>query len=177
MILPHGKNRDIITNFRFGAQVGAETKSGSHDFHFSAHFCNITGFQRGYYAALVCFLQTATLVGYNTDTLVKGKYNLISLPFAGVDGNNSTLAKAMSGSWNGGLDSDAGDQLQVWGYDDKGIGGYTIYYYYADPADPQWDGWYDASGSYYFDDCEENAMVSNPAGQHGIFLVVLQTRL
>ena len=94
-----------------------------------------------------------TAVGYNTDTLVKGKFNLISLPFAGVDGNNSTLATAMSGSWNGGEDSDSGDQIKVW---DAAAGGYTVYYYYTDSSH-EWDGWYDITGSYYFDDCTENA--------------------
>jgi len=98
-----------------------------------------------------------TIVGYNTQTLTAGKYNLISLPFAGVAGGNSKLTDAMSGAnWQGGETFNDGDQIQVWGYNDKGIGGYTIYYYYADPSDPTWDGWYDASGSYYFDDCEEN---------------------
>ena len=112
-------------------------------------------------AAVACgsllAVESANIVGYNTQTLTAGDYNLISLPFAGVDGGSAKLADVMSGSWFGGLDSDVGDQLQVWGFNDKGIGGYTKYYYYADPEDPQWDGWYDLSGSYYFDDCEENA--------------------
>ena len=92
------------------------------------------------------------MVGYNSDTLVKGKFNLISLPFAGVDGGNSTLTAAMSGSWNGGEDSDSGDQLKVW---DAATAGYTVYYYYTDSTH-EWDGWYDITGSYYFDDCAEN---------------------
>ena len=100
----------------------------------------------------------ATAVGYNTQTLTAGDYNLISLPFAGVDGGSAKLADVMSGAnWNGGETFNDGDQIQVWGFNAQGIGGYTIYYYYADPSDPTWDGWYDLSGSYYFDDCEENA--------------------
>ena len=122
-------------------------------FIFTVHFCNITDNQRGCYAALVCICAFSTTVGYNTDTLVKGKFNLISLPFAGVDGNNSTLAKAMSGSWNGGETSDDGDQIQVW---NPSTTGYTVYYYYTDDSH-EWDGWYDAAGVNYFDDCEENA--------------------
>ena len=93
-----------------------------------------------------------TIVGYNTDTLVKGKFNLISLPFSAVDGGNSTLKAAMSGSWFGGETSDDGDQIKVW---DASIGGYSVYYYYTDDSH-EWDGWYDAGGSYYFDDCAEN---------------------
>ena len=87
--------------------------------------------------------------------MTAGKYNLISLPFAGVTGGNSTLAAAMSGSnWNGGETSNDGDQIQVWGFNDKGIGGYTIYYYYSDESH-EWDGWYDDSGSYYFEEVPE----------------------
>ena len=63
-------------------------------------------------------------MGYNSDTLVKGKYNLISLPFSAVDGGNSTLAAAMSGSWFGGETSDDGDILRVW---DASFSGYTAY--------------------------------------------------
>ena len=94
----------------------------------------------------------STAVGYNTDTLVKGKYNLISLPFSAVDGGNSTLSVAMSGSWFGGETSDDGDLLKVW---NPSVAGYTSYYYYTDDSH-EWDGWYDGSGSYYFDDCPEN---------------------
>ena len=45
---------DIIPNLRREAQVDAATKSGSHDFHFTVHFCNITDILRGIFAALVC---------------------------------------------------------------------------------------------------------------------------
>ena len=112
---------------------------------------------RGIFAALLCFLEDSNTVGYNTQTLTAGKYNLISLPFAGVAGGNSKLVDAMSGAnWNGGETFEDGDQIQVWGYNAQGIGGYTKYYYYTDDTH-EWDGWYDLSGSYYFDDCEENA--------------------
>ena len=73
----------------------------------------------------------STAVGYNTDTLVKGKYNLISLPFSAVDGGNSTLKAAMSGSWFGGETSDDGDILRVW---DAATEVYTVYYYYTDDS-------------------------------------------
>ena len=108
-------------------------------------------------AAVACgsllAVESANIVGYNTDTLVKGKFNLISLPFAGVSGGAQTLASAMSGSWNGGETSNDGDQLKVW---DPATASYKVYYYYEDSTH-QWDGWYDNSGSYYFDDCPENA--------------------
>ena len=95
-----------------------------------------------------------TTVGYNTQTLTAGDYNLISLPFAGVDGGSAKLADVMSGAnWKGGETFNDGDQIQLWGFNDKGIGGYTIYY--ADAGDPTWDGWYDASGSYYFEEVPE----------------------
>ena len=59
----------------------------------------------------------------------------------------------MSGVWNGGEDSDSGDQIKVW---NPTHASYTTYYYYTDSTH-EWDGWYDNSGSYYFDDCTENA--------------------
>ena len=108
-------------------------------------------------AAVACgsllAVESANIVGYNTDTLVKGKFNLISLPFSAVDGGNSTLAGAMSGSWCGGETANEGDQLQVW---DAATAGYTIYYYYTDSSH-EWDGWYDLAGVNYFDDCAENS--------------------
>ena len=71
----------------------------------------------------------STAVGYNTQTLTAGDYNLISIPFAGVDGGSVKLADVMSGgNWNGGETSNDGDQLQVWSFNAQGIGGYTIYY-------------------------------------------------
>ena len=108
-------------------------------------------------AAVACgsllAVESANIVGYNTDTLVKGKYNLISLPFSAVDGGNSTLAAAMSGSWFGGATAEEGDVLRVWNPANES---YSIYYYYTDSSH-EWDGWYDDSGSFYFDDCAENA--------------------
>jgi len=94
-----------------------------------------------------------TTVGYNTQTLTAGKFNLVSLPFAGVAGGNSKITEAMSGSWFGGETSENGDQIQVWSAAEAK---YTTYYYYTDDSH-EWDGWYDDSGSFYFDDCEENA--------------------
>ena len=108
-------------------------------------------------AAVACgsllAVESANIVGYQSNSLIAGKFNLISLPFSAVSGGNSTLANAMTGSWFGGETSDDGDLIKVW---DATKAAYTEYYYYTDSTH-QWDGWYDASGSYYFDDCPENA--------------------
>ena len=73
-------------------------------------------------------VESAYIVGYNTQTLTAGDYNLISLPFAGVDGGSAKLTDVMSGAnWNGGETFNDGDQIQVWGFNAQGIGGYTIY--------------------------------------------------
>jgi len=108
-------------------------------------------------AAVACgsllAVESANIVGYNSDTLAKGKYNLISLPFSAVDGGNSTLKAAMSGSWFGGDTAEEGDVLRVW---NAATESYTIYYYYTDSSH-EYDGWYDESGSFYFDECVENA--------------------
>ena len=98
-------------------------------------------------------IESANVVGYTTSTLEAGKYSLISLPFAGVDGGNQKLTEAMSGSWFGGETNADGDNLRVWNPADQS---YTVYYYYTDDTH-EWDGWYDVGGAYYFDDCAENA--------------------
>ena len=87
-------------------------------------------------------------------TIYGGGYSLVANPFP-IRLKLNDATQVNWGNLHGGLDSDTGDQIQLWGFDAKGIGGYTIYYYYADPSDPQWDGWYDASGSYYFEDVPE----------------------
>ena len=92
-------------------------------------------------------------MGYNSTTLVKGKYNLISLPFSSVTGGNSRLVDAMSGSgWCFKTDSTDSDTLEVW---NPVTTAYTMYYWWEDETH-LYDGWYDAGGSYFFDECEEN---------------------
>ena len=105
-------------------------------------------------------IESANVVGYNTQTLVAGdglagKYSLISIPFTGIDGKGQTIEDALSGNFFGGANSDFGDQIQVWGYSSAGIGGYTKYYYYTDETH-EWDGWY-ALDETPFGDCAENA--------------------
>ena len=108
-------------------------------------------------AAVACgsllAIESSNIVGYQSNNLVAGKFNLISLPFAGVTGGNSKITEAMSGSWFGGETSEDGDLIKVW---NPTVSGYTAYYYYTDDSH-EYDGWYDESGSFYFDDCEENA--------------------
>jgi len=98
-------------------------------------------------------VESANIVGYNSSTLAAGKYNLVSIPFAGVSGGTQKLTEAMSGTWLGGETYEEGDNIRVWNPAGQS---YTIYYYYTDDTH-QWDGWYDMGGSYYFDDCVENA--------------------
>lgn len=95
----------------------------------------------------------STAVGYNSSTLAAGKYNLVSIPFAGVSGGTQKLTEAMSGTWLGGDTYEEGDNIRVW---NPAVQGYTIYYYYTDSSH-EWDGWYDMAGMNYFDDCAENA--------------------
>ena len=97
-------------------------------------------------------VESANIVGYNTGTLAAGKYNLVSIPFAGVTGGTQKLTEAMSGTWLGGETYEEGDNIRVWSPAGQS---YTIYYYYTDDSH-QWDGWYDMGGSYYFEDVPGN---------------------
>ena len=90
MILPCGKNIDIIPNFRFEAQVDAATKSGSHDFHFTVHFCNSAVSQRGEVAALICIREVTTVVGYQQKETVTG-FNFVIPTFAAVNGGSINI--------------------------------------------------------------------------------------
>ena len=87
-------------------------------------------------------------------TIHGGDYTLLSNPFP-VRLKLNDATQVDWGDIHGGETFNDGDQIQLWGFNDKGIGGYTIYYYYADAGDPTWDGWYDLSGSYYFEDVPE----------------------
>ena len=109
-------------------------------------------------AGLTCLadVTSANIVGYNSTTHKPGKYNLISLPFAGVAGGTSKLKDALSYiNLKGAEDYADADIIQVWSYDEKGNGKYTDYMYYVDDTH-EWDGWWNASATIEFDDCDEN---------------------
>jgi len=98
-------------------------------------------------------ITSANIVGYTGNTLVKGKYNMIALPFSAVAGGNSRLADAMSGSgWFGHDDMNLADNIKVW-Y--PGTQGYKTYYWWEDETH-LYDGWYCNDGATFFDDAPEN---------------------
>ena len=102
-------------------------------------------------------MESANTVGYNAETLRAGKYNMVSIPFAGTTTATQSIKNALKVANPCGAEtSDDADNLLVWGFNDQGIGGYVTYAYYADGTG-QWDGWWDASMTYEFDDCAENA--------------------
>ena len=97
---------------------------------------------------------SSSVVGYNSTTLVKGKYNFIALPFSAVSGGNSKLADAMSGSgWYGNDDAGQADNLLVY---NPVTTEYKTYYWWEDDTH-LYDGWYYSDGVTFFDDCDWNA--------------------
>jgi hypothetical protein len=100
-------------------------------------------------AGLAFGLESANIVGYNTDTIVKTKFNMIAVPFEGTDGDGFKLNECLSGVNLVGTDEAAtSDQIQIW---NATLGGYQNWFYY-DVGD-EWTGWWDElTGNDLFED-------------------------
>ena len=110
-------------------------------------------------AGLSCLadVTSANIVGYQSNTLVAGKYNMISLPFAGVATGTQKLSEALSGgNWYPNDDMNLADNILVY---DPATADYKYYYYWIDEsgATTADNGWYYSDGVTFFDDCEWNA--------------------
>ena len=99
---------------------------------------------RGIFAALVCYLRIATLVGYNTVTINK-EYTLLTINFDDVNGEALTVQKAFpycDGMTEAKVSGSA-DNIQVMNAE----GGYDIYFMWngasgkSGTADPTKRGW------------------------------------
>ena len=103
-------------------------------------------------------IESANVVGYNTDTITAKKFNMVSVPFEGTDGDGFKLDQCLSGVDLTGTDSPyTADQIQFW---DASKGGYENWYYY-DVGD-EYTGWWDEiSQSKMFEDAYPDGM---PAG-------------
>ena len=112
------------------------------------------------YCATVGFsdIESSNTVGYNTDTITAKKFNMLAIPFEGVDGDGFKLNECFSGVNLTGTDSPfTADQIQFW---NATLGGYENWFYY-DVGD-EYTGWWDAiTGEVLFEDQYEHGL---PAG-------------
>ena len=103
-------------------------------------------------------IESANVVGYNTDTITAKKFNMVSVPFEGTDGKGFKLNQCLSGVDLTGTDSPTtADLIQIW---DAASGTYEDWYYYE--AGDEWTGWWDAmTATKMFEDQYSNGL---PAG-------------
>ena len=103
-------------------------------------------------------IESANVVGYNTDTITAKKFNMVSVPFEGTDGKGFKLDQCLSGVDLTGTDSYmTADQIQFW---DAATGAYENWYYYE--AGDEYTGWWDViTQTKMFEDQYPNGL---PAG-------------
>ena len=103
-------------------------------------------------------IESANVVGYNTDTITAKKFNMVSVPFEGTDGKGFKLNQCLSGVDLTGTDNPAtADLIQIW---DPATGAYESWYYYE--AGDEWTGWWDfITATKLFEDVYPNGL---PAG-------------
>ena len=90
-------------------------------------------------AGLAFGIESANTVGYNTDTITAKKFNMVSVPFEGTDGDGFKLDQCLSGVDLTGTDSPTtADQIQFW---DAATGSYDNWYFYD--AGDEYTGWWD----------------------------------
>ena len=103
-------------------------------------------------------LESANIVGYNSDTIVAKKFNMVAIPFESTNGDGFKLNECLKGVNLVGTDEAAtSDQIQIW---DATLGGYENWFYY-DVGD-EWTGWWDVgTGNSLFEDVYPTGL---PAG-------------
>ena len=82
---------------------------------------------------------SSDIVGYSTDNLTGGKFNMSGVVFNSVGGGALDLNDMTFPGVTGSDYQETSDQIQVW---DPPTSGYTIYYYYYDASAPEDNGWY-----------------------------------
>ena len=94
-------------------------------------------------------LESANVVGYNTDTITATKFNMMAVPFESTDGDGFKLNQCLTGVNLVGAElSDNADKIQIW---DATTGAYENWFYY-DVGD-EWTGWWDeGTGLSLFED-------------------------
>ncbi len=100
-------------------------------------------------------IESHNTVGYNSDTIVAKKFNMVSVPFESTDGDGFKLNQCLSGENLVGTDNAAtADLIQIW---DAATGAYENWYYYF--ANDEYTGWWDeATAMKMFEDVYPNGM-------------------
>ena len=84
-------------------------------------------------------IESANVVGYNTDTITAKKFNMVSVPFEGTDGKGFKLNQCLSGvDLTGTASPTTADLIEIW---DAATGAYEDWYYYN--AGDEYTGWWD----------------------------------
>ena len=100
-------------------------------------------------------LESANIVGYNTDTITATKFNMVSVPFEGTDGEGFKINECLSGVNLVGAPTFVGaDLIQIW---DASMGVYENWFYYFN--NDEWTGWWDElTGETIFEDKYPNGL-------------------
>jgi hypothetical protein len=108
----------------------------------------VAAFAAGF-AAFGDGIESANVVGYTTDTIKATKFNMVSVPFEGTDGDGFKINNCLRGVNLVGTDDAAtADQIQIW---DAATGAYDNWFYY-DVGD-EYTGWWDViSGASLFEE-------------------------
>ena len=103
-------------------------------------------------------IASANIVGFNTDTITATKFNMVSVPFEGTDGQGFKLNECISGeNLVGTASSSTADRIQIW---DAATGAYENWYFYDN--NDEYTGWWDeGTGLILFEDSYPNGL---PAG-------------
>ena len=83
---------------------------------------------------------SSDIVGYSTDSLTSGKFNMGGITFTTVGGDDIDLNDVTFNNLTKGDEADNADKIQVW---NPGTSGYTTYYFYNAEGDEDNWGWVD----------------------------------
>ena len=86
---------------------------------------------------------SSDIVGYNTDSLTSGNFNMGGIMFSKVTGDAIDLNSDVTvANVTGGLDETESDTILVW---NPSTSAYTTFYYNDDPEAPEDTGWWDVN--------------------------------
>ena len=109
-------------------------------------------------AAGAMAIESANVVGYNTDTITAMKFSMLAVPFESTNDDGYKLNECLAGiNLTGTEEASTADQIQFW---NAASGTYENWFYYD--AGDEWTGWWDViTGNSLFEDVYPNGL---PAG-------------
>ena len=85
---------------------------------------------------------SSDIVGYSTDGMTGGKFNMGGIVFSNVDGSGINLNDMTFANLTSGEDDSQSDRIQVW---NPATSGYTTFFNYNAEGDEESWGWWDAN--------------------------------